>query len=133
MPQSWLMQSFQSLAFKGKKMSDPICLETGTLMKRGVAPMTISYKDQSATFEMPSWYCDEWGESIHTGEDMKVSDRMLDQLKARLFGRPRTPGPRIKSGVTFSILMRASISCIAPAAARRVSRMIASEFPLTAP
>ena len=45
--------------------------------------MTIAYKDQSATFEMPGWYCDECGESIHTGEDMKVSDRMLDQLKAR--------------------------------------------------
>ena len=64
-------------------MADPICPETGTPMKRGVAPMTISYKDQSATFEMPGWYCDECGESIHTGEDLKVSDRMLKRLKAR--------------------------------------------------
>ncbi len=52
-------------------------------MKRGVAPMTISYKDQSVTFEMPGWYCDECDESIHTGDDLKVSDRMLNQLKAR--------------------------------------------------
>ena len=52
-------------------------------MKRGVAPMTIAYKNQSVTFEMPGWYCDECGESIHTGEDMKVSDRVLDRLKAR--------------------------------------------------
>ncbi len=51
-------------------------------MKRGVAPMTISYKDQSATFEMPGWYCDECDESIHTGDDMKVSDRMLKRLKS---------------------------------------------------
>ena len=61
--------------------------EVGTLdvkftpMKRGVAAMTISYKDRSVTFEMPGWYCDECGESIHTGEDMKVSDRVLAQLK----------------------------------------------------
>ncbi|MYH01693.1 MAG: YgiT-type zinc finger protein [Nitrospira sp. SB0675_bin_23] len=64
-------------------MADPICPETGTPMKRGVAPMTISYKDQSATFEMPGWYCDTCGESIHTGEDLKISDRMLNRLKAQ--------------------------------------------------
>ncbi len=28
-------------------MTVPICPETGTPMKRGVAPMTVSYKDQS--------------------------------------------------------------------------------------
>ena len=64
-------------------MTDPMCPETGTPMKRGVAPMTISYKDRSATFEMPGWYCNECGESIHTGEDMKVSDRVLGRLKAQ--------------------------------------------------
>ena len=64
-------------------MTAPICPETGTPMKRGVAPMTISYKGQSATFEMPGWYCDECDESIHTGDDLKVSDRMLNGLKAR--------------------------------------------------
>ena len=64
-------------------MTAPICPETGTPMKRGVAPMTISYKDQSATFEMPGWYCDECDEGIHTSDDMKVSDRMLKRLKTR--------------------------------------------------
>ena len=64
-------------------MTVPICPETGTPMKHGLAPMTISYKDQSATFEMPGWYCDECDESIHTGDDLKVSDRMLNRLKAR--------------------------------------------------
>ena len=64
-------------------MTAPICSETGTPMKRGVAPMTISYKDQSATFEMPGWYCDECDESIHAGDDLRVSDRMLNQLKTR--------------------------------------------------
>jgi HTH-type transcriptional regulator/antitoxin MqsA len=48
--------------------------------------MTLTYKDESITFDMPGWYCDESEESIHTGKDMKVSDRMLNLLKARSDG-----------------------------------------------
>lgn len=69
-------------------MTDPICPETGTPMKRGVAPMTISYKDRSVTFKMPGWYCDECGESIHNGDDLEVSVRVLDQLKAQQKNQP---------------------------------------------
>jgi motility quorum-sensing regulator/GCU-specific mRNA interferase toxin len=32
------------------------------------------------------WYCDASDETIHTGADMKVSDRMLNRLKARAEG-----------------------------------------------
>jgi HTH-type transcriptional regulator/antitoxin MqsA len=55
-------------------------------MHRGVRPMTLTYKEKSITFDMPGWYCDQSEESIHTGEDMKVSDRMLNLLKARSEG-----------------------------------------------
>ena len=55
-------------------------------MHRGVRPMALTYKDQSITFDMPGWYCDQSDESIHTGEDMKVSDRMLNLLKTRTEG-----------------------------------------------
>jgi HTH-type transcriptional regulator / antitoxin MqsA len=51
-------------------------------MLRGVFPMTITYKGATTTFDMPGWYCDASKESIHTGEDMKVSDRALNRLKA---------------------------------------------------
>jgi len=64
-------------------MSDPVCPETGAPMHRGVRPMTLAYKGESLTFDMPGWYCDQSEESIHTGEDMKISDRMLNLLKAR--------------------------------------------------
>lgn len=64
-------------------MSDPVCPETGTPMHRGVRPMTLTHKGKSLTFDMPGWYCDQSEESIHTGEDMKISDRMLNLLKAR--------------------------------------------------
>jgi HTH-type transcriptional regulator/antitoxin MqsA len=52
-------------------------------MHRGMRPMTLTYKDGTITFDMPGWYCEECDESIHTGKDMKVSDRMLNRLKAR--------------------------------------------------
>jgi HTH-type transcriptional regulator/antitoxin MqsA len=32
--------------------------------------------------DMPGWYCNESGESIHTGEDMKISDAALAALIA---------------------------------------------------
>jgi HTH-type transcriptional regulator/antitoxin MqsA len=64
-------------------MSNPVCPETGAPMHRAVRPMTLTYKSESLTFDMPGWYCDQSDESIHTGEDMKISDRMLNLLKAR--------------------------------------------------
>jgi HTH-type transcriptional regulator/antitoxin MqsA len=64
-------------------MSNPICPETGAPMYRGVRPMTLTYKGESLTFDMPGWYCEQSEESIHNGEDMKISDRKLNLLKAR--------------------------------------------------
>jgi HTH-type transcriptional regulator/antitoxin MqsA len=67
-------------------MTNPVCPETGAPMYRGVRPLTLTYKGESLTFDMPGWYCDQSEESIHTGDDMKVSDRMLNLLKARSEG-----------------------------------------------
>lgn len=64
----------------------PICPVTGQPMTRGVRPMTIFYKGQSMTFDMPGWYCDVSDQSIYTKEDMKVSDRALNRLKAEVDG-----------------------------------------------
>ena len=59
----------------------PTCPETGKPMVRDTRPMTITYKGQSSTFDMPGWYCNESDESIHTGDDMKVSDAALKALR----------------------------------------------------
>ena len=67
-------------------MTDPLCPATGAPMRRGVKPMTLAYKGQSITIDMPGWYCDQSDESIHTGDDMKISDRGLNRLKARVEG-----------------------------------------------
>jgi HTH-type transcriptional regulator/antitoxin MqsA len=55
-------------------------------MHRALRPMTLTYKGESITFDMPGWYSDGVEEGIHTGIDMKVSDRALNRLKARIDG-----------------------------------------------
>jgi HTH-type transcriptional regulator/antitoxin MqsA len=54
-------------------------------MQRAVRPMSLNYKGESVTFDMPGWYsCSKQSEeSLFTGEDMKLFDRMLNKLKAR--------------------------------------------------
>src|SRR5271157_1811024 len=79
-------QSFCCCRSRRKAMTNPVCPETGAPMRRDVRPMTLTYKGESITFDMPGWYCDQSEESIHTGEDMKISDRMLNRLKARSEG-----------------------------------------------
>jgi HTH-type transcriptional regulator / antitoxin MqsA len=64
----------------------PVCPRTGSPMRRGVRPMKLTYKEESITFDMPGWYCDDCEESIHIGKDMRISDRMLNRLKARSEG-----------------------------------------------
>jgi HTH-type transcriptional regulator / antitoxin MqsA len=66
--------------------ANPVCPKTGTPMQRGVRPLTLTYKDESITFDMPGWYCGDCEESVHTGKDMKVSDRRLNRLKANSEG-----------------------------------------------
>ncbi len=67
-------------------MADPVCAEGGHPMNRGVRPLTLSYKGHSTNVDMPGWYCEHCGESIHSGEDMAVSDKTLNRLKAEVEG-----------------------------------------------
>lgn len=66
-------------------ITNPICPETGRPMKRGERSLTLTYKDQSITVVMPGWYSsDSSAEGLHSNDDMKVSDRALNLLKARV-------------------------------------------------
>ena len=67
-------------------MANPVCPTTGAPMQRGVRPLTLTYKGESITVDMPGWYSDASDEGILTGIDMKVSDRALNRLKARTEG-----------------------------------------------
>ena len=67
-------------------MTNPVDPETGALLHRDVRPLTLTYKGESMTVDMPGWYGDHPEEGVHTGDDMKVSDRALNRLKARAEG-----------------------------------------------
>lgn len=69
-------------------MTEPVCPNTGAPMHRDTRPMTLAYQGEAITFPMPGWYCDSSEESVHTGADMRVSDRILVRLKARVEGLP---------------------------------------------
>ena len=64
-------------------MNEQICPHCGHFLKRDIQPMTLHYKEFSATFDMPGWYCKHCGESVHEGADMEESDRQLNLLRER--------------------------------------------------
>lgn len=81
----------------------PTCPETGKPMVRDTRPMTLAFKGHSITIDMPGWYCDDSSESIHTGEDMKVSDAALQALKIKvenLLSPEEVRRIRVKMGLT---------------------------------
>lgn len=63
-------------------MTDPVDPETGAPLRRDMRPLTLTYKGASITVDMPGWYGDEPDEGVFDAEDMKVSDRALNRLKA---------------------------------------------------
>jgi HTH-type transcriptional regulator / antitoxin MqsA len=67
-------------------MTNPVDPETGALLHRDVRPLTLTYKGASITVDMPGWYGDRPDEGVFDPEDMKVSDRALNRLKARAEG-----------------------------------------------
>jgi HTH-type transcriptional regulator/antitoxin MqsA len=67
-------------------MNNPLHPETGAPLHREVRPLTLTYKTESITFDMPGWYGDEPDDGVFDPSDMKVSDRALNRLKARTEG-----------------------------------------------
>jgi HTH-type transcriptional regulator/antitoxin MqsA len=67
-------------------MTNPIDPETGAPLHRDVRPFTLTYKGESITVDMPGWYGEQPDQGIFEPEDMKVSDRALNRLKARTEG-----------------------------------------------
>lgn len=67
-------------------MTNPVDPETGALLHRDVRPLTLTYKGESITFDMPGWYGVQPNEGVFEPDDMKISDRALNRLKARAEG-----------------------------------------------
>jgi HTH-type transcriptional regulator/antitoxin MqsA len=69
-------------------MTEVVDPETGAPLHRDVRPLTLTYKGESITVDMPGWYGDHPDEGVFDAADMKVSDRALNRLKARAEGLP---------------------------------------------
>ena len=65
-----------------------ISCETGEELHRDVRPLTLSYRGESITVDMPGWYSEDGVRGVHSQEDMKVSDHALNIMKARVEGLP---------------------------------------------
>ncbi|MBP2293046.1 type II toxin-antitoxin system MqsA family antitoxin [Azospirillum rugosum] len=57
------------------------CPETGRTLRRDVRPFTVAYKGFSKTVDLPGYYPEDDGESVHVGDDMAVTDEALRTLK----------------------------------------------------
>jgi HTH-type transcriptional regulator/antitoxin MqsA len=64
------------------------CPETGAVLRRDCRPFTVRYKGFEATVDLPGYYPEGEGESVHIGDDMTAADQALRQLKERADGIP---------------------------------------------
>lgn len=55
--------------------------ETGEALRRGVRPQVVAFGSMRRTVEIPGWYPDGDGDSIHTGADLAESDRVFQELR----------------------------------------------------
>ncbi len=64
-------------------MAECIDPKTGAAPQRGMRPLTLTYLAHNITVDMPGSYGALPDEGAFDAEDMKVSDRALNQLKCR--------------------------------------------------
>lgn len=62
--------------------------ETGEILRRGVRPFTVTYKDRSIVVQLPGYYSRNGDEGIHVGDDMTATDVALRSLKEEIEGIP---------------------------------------------
>jgi HTH-type transcriptional regulator/antitoxin MqsA len=62
--------------------------ETGELLTRGVRPFEVAYKGARIMVDLPGYYPAGEGEGVHVGDDMRVVDKTLRELKRRVDGVP---------------------------------------------
>lgn len=63
-----------------------ICHACGGKMRRGEKVEQFEYKGHPFKLDLPGWYCVNCDESVHIGDDMKMYDRALLDMKAEIDG-----------------------------------------------
>jgi len=70
--------------------------ETGKTLRRGVRPQTVKFGSMTRTLDVPGWYPDDEGDSIHSGTDLAESDRVFQELRAAYAAHVRKVRRRLK-------------------------------------
>jgi HTH-type transcriptional regulator/antitoxin MqsA len=65
-----------------------LCPETGQTLHRDTRPFTVRYKAHEIVVDLPGYYPDGDGESVHVGADMAAADDALRLLKEQVDGLP---------------------------------------------
>ncbi len=62
--------------------------DTGETLRRSVRPFAVAYKGASVTVDLPGYYAVGEGDGVHVGEDMRVVDTALRDLRRTVDGLP---------------------------------------------
>lgn len=70
--------------------------ETGRLLRRDIRPQVVAFGSMRRMVDVPGWYPDDDGDSIHTGAELAESDRVFQELKAAYAAHVRRIRKRLK-------------------------------------
>ena len=62
--------------------------DTGEVLKRSARPYSVNYHGLAKTVDLPGYYPEGDGESVHVGDDMAAVDAALRDLKEAADGLP---------------------------------------------
>lgn len=70
--------------------------ETGKTLRRDVRPQVVAFGSMRRTVDVPGWYPEDDGDSIHTGTELAESDRVFQDLKVAYAAHVRRVRKRLK-------------------------------------
>ena len=70
--------------------------DTGRTLRRDVRPQVVAFGSMRRSVDVPGWYPDDDGDSIHTGAELAESDRVFQDLKAAYAAHVRRIRKRLK-------------------------------------
>ena len=77
------------MAQEKRTLSDTMASpRTGEPLTRGVRPFEVAYKGARVMVDLPGYYPSGEGDGVHLGDDMRVVDEALRELKRRVDGVP---------------------------------------------
>ena len=70
--------------------------DTGRTLRRDTRAQVVAFGSMRRAVDVPGWYPDDDGDSIHTGAELAESDRVFQELKAAYAAHVRRVRKRLK-------------------------------------